>query len=207
MTFLLVSCTLSPRIFLSTTSIQVSGVGKSTLLKTIAELHSGFFPSMSGPATVSLLGRERNDFHPSEWRQSVLYVPQEGSSSLQGTPGDFLAFVASLQGPTLEWLTTQTTTYMGAWGINKPESTLDQPWSKLSGGESQRVLIAISLATMPKVLLLDEPTSALDLETKLKVEESLKQSAKNGCAMIVVSHDEDQMNRLGTMTMSLYVVS
>eukprot|EP00579_Thalassiosira_antarctica_P002085 CAMPEP_0201873864 /NCGR_PEP_ID=MMETSP0902-20130614/6258_1 /ASSEMBLY_ACC=CAM_ASM_000551 /TAXON_ID=420261 /ORGANISM="Thalassiosira antarctica, Strain CCMP982" /LENGTH=659 /DNA_ID=CAMNT_0048400569 /DNA_START=19 /DNA_END=1998 /DNA_ORIENTATION=+ len=192
----------------------VSGIGKSTLLKTIAELNSGFIPSTTSSMTISLSGRDRKLFHPSEWRQRVLYLPQDGSSMLQGTPHSFLTFIAtslhhthSLNPPTLESLASQTTNYMEAWGIQSPLSILSQPWAKLSGGESQRVILAIALATEPKLLLVDEPTSALDLESKLKVEDSLKKSAQNGCAMIVVTHDEDQMRRLGTIRMTLDVVS
>lgn len=191
-----------------------SGIGKSTMLKTIAELNSGFVPSESSSMSISLSGKDRTLFHPSEWRRNVLYVPQTGTSMLPDTPNSFLSFIASSphntqssQPPTLEFLASKTATYLEAWGIQSPQSKLSQPWSKLSGGESQRVLLAIALATSPKILLLDEPTSALDSETKLKVEESLKKTAENGCAMVLVTHDEDQIERIGTMLMSLTEVS
>ncbi len=128
-----------------------------------------------------------------------------GASSLQGTPYDFLLFVVSIHhSHSLQPLILQTTKYMEAWGIQTPEVKLNQTWSKLSGGESQRVLLAIALATRPKLLLLDEATSALDLETKLKVEQSISAS---DCAIILITHDEDQMKRVGTINMSLDVAS
>ena len=98
----------------------------------------------------------------------------------------------------------QTTSYIEAWGIQTPQLKLNQPWSKLSGGESQRVLLAIALSTRPKLLLLDEATSALDVNTRIMVELSLKSS---GCAMILITHDEDQIDRVVTIKLSLDVVS
>jgi len=62
------------------------------------------------------------------------------------------------------------------------------------------------MSTEPTVLLLDEPTGALDLQAKLAVERSLKAIAENGCAIVLVTHDEEQMNRLGTMWLSLDVI-
>jgi thiamine transport system ATP-binding protein len=46
-----------------------------------------------------------------------------------------------------------------------PPGALDNDWSTLSGGEAQRVLVALAMAPRPQVLQLDESASALDLET------------------------------------------
>ncbi|KAL7490626.1 hypothetical protein ACHAWT_000182 [Skeletonema menzelii] len=189
-----------------------SGVGKSTLLKTISMLNTGFTPSSS--PRMSLIGKDRESFQPTRWRKQVLYVPQNGATKLHGTPESFLDFIASShhikhssKASVLETLTSQMINYMEEWNVASPQSKLSQPWMQLSGGESQRILLAIAMSTEPTVLLLDEPSSALDLQAKLAVEKSLKAIAEKGCSIVLVTHDEEQMNRLGTMWLSLDAIA
>ena len=59
----------------------------------------------------------------------------------------------------------------------------------LSGGQQQRVAIARALAMEPRMLLFDEPTSALDPELVGDVLDVMKQLAKDGMTMIVVTHE------------------
>ena len=61
--------------------------------------------------------------------------------------------------------------------------------SQLSGGQQQRVAIARALAMRPAVMLFDEPTSALDPEMIGEVLEVMKELAREGMTMIVVSHE------------------
>ena len=61
--------------------------------------------------------------------------------------------------------------------------------SELSGGQVQRVSIARSLAMDPEVILFDEPTSALDPELTREVLEVMKDLAKSGMTMLVVTHE------------------
>jgi len=61
--------------------------------------------------------------------------------------------------------------------------------SRLSGGQQQRVAIARALAMSPKVMLFDEPTSALDPELIKEVLDVMKDLAKEGMTMIVVTHE------------------
>lgn len=61
--------------------------------------------------------------------------------------------------------------------------------STLSGGQQQRVAIARALAMQPKMLLFDEPTSALDPELVGDVLAVMKQLAKDGMTMVVVTHE------------------
>jgi polar amino acid transport system ATP-binding protein len=60
---------------------------------------------------------------------------------------------------------------------------------QLSGGQQQRVAIARALALRPKVLLFDEPTSALDPELVGEVLETIKELARDGSTMVVVTHE------------------
>ncbi|CAM3322996.1 amino acid ABC transporter ATP-binding protein [Brevibacillus invocatus] len=61
--------------------------------------------------------------------------------------------------------------------------------SSLSGGQKQRVAIARALAMKPEIMLFDEPTSALDPELVGEVLETMKQLAKEGMTMIIVTHE------------------
>jgi cystine transport system ATP-binding protein len=61
--------------------------------------------------------------------------------------------------------------------------------SRLSGGQKQRVAIARALTMEPKVMLFDEPTSALDPELIGEVLEVMKQLAREGTTMLVVTHE------------------
>ncbi|WTL50611.1 amino acid ABC transporter ATP-binding protein [Streptomyces sp. NBC_01497] len=61
--------------------------------------------------------------------------------------------------------------------------------AQLSGGQQQRVAIARALAMDPKVMLFDEPTSALDPEMINEVLEVMRQLARDGMTMIVVTHE------------------
>ena len=61
--------------------------------------------------------------------------------------------------------------------------------SQLSGGQQQRVAIARALATNPRIIYFDEPTSALDPELTSEVLEVMRELAKEGMTMIVVTHE------------------
>jgi len=61
--------------------------------------------------------------------------------------------------------------------------------AELSGGEKQRVAIARALAMNPKIMLFDEPTSALDPEMILEVLEVMRDLAREGMTMLVVTHE------------------
>lgn len=61
--------------------------------------------------------------------------------------------------------------------------------SQLSGGQKQRIAIARTLAMEPDVILFDEPTSALDPEMVGEVLEVMKDLAKDGMTMIIVTHE------------------
>ena len=71
-------------------------------------------------------------------------------------------------------------------GLGEKASAYPQ---QLSGGQKQRVAIVRSLAMEPKVMLFDEPTSALDPEMVGEVLDVMKNLAKNGMTMVVVTHE------------------
>jgi general L-amino acid transport system ATP-binding protein len=72
--------------------------------------------------------------------------------------------------------------------VGIPEQALKYP-AQLSGGQQQRVAIARALAMEPKIMLFDEPTSALDPEMIKEVLDVMRELARSGMTMIVVTHE------------------
>jgi general L-amino acid transport system ATP-binding protein len=72
--------------------------------------------------------------------------------------------------------------------VGIPEQAAKYP-GQLSGGQQQRVAIARSLAMEPRIMLFDEPTSALDPEMIKEVLDVMKELARSGMTMIVVTHE------------------
>jgi general L-amino acid transport system ATP-binding protein len=72
--------------------------------------------------------------------------------------------------------------------VRIPEQARKYP-GQLSGGQQQRVAIARALAMQPRVMLFDEPTSALDPEMIAEVLEAMKELARSGMTMVVVTHE------------------
>lgn len=67
----------------------------------------------------------------------------------------------------------------------------DRPFSDLSGGEAQRLMLARAVATQPSLLLVDEPTAQLDRVSARAVNAVLARLAEAGAIVVVASHDAD----------------
>ena len=75
-------------------------------------------------------------------------------------------------------------------GVNEPEKRVKQYPYELSGGMRQRVMIAMSLACEPDILIADEPTTALDVTIQAQILELMQSLQKKlGMAIIMVTHD------------------
>ncbi|MCL2092240.1 MAG: ATP-binding cassette domain-containing protein [Micrococcales bacterium] len=69
----------------------------------------------------------------------------------------------------------------------------DHPFSALSGGEAQRLMLARAVAASPDVLLVDEPTAQLDRSSARTVNQTMGKIAGSGSIVVVATHDQDTM--------------
>jgi len=177
-----------------------SGAGKSTLLQGLA----GLLPFDQGAMMFGSADWKTNVTTYStsaEWRRNVRYVAQS-KVNIPGTPADMIEQASRLK--TWQYSPEKTrelvediVAYLEEWGVATPDAALRKEWSQLSGGESQRILIAMTLASRPSFILFDEATSALDKTSKMAVERSVRQFVFEGRGGVLwISHDEDQANRM-----------
>ena len=89
---------------------------------------------------------------------------------------------------------TRAAALLGRLGLAEHAAKLP---SQLSGGQQQRVAIARALSMDPLVMLFDEPTSALDPELVDEVLQTMRQLARSGMTMIVVTHELDFAREVG----------
>ena len=81
---------------------------------------------------------------------------------------------------------------------------LDKDCEEMSGGERQRLYIAIYLSFKPKVVLLDEPTSALDEKnSRIVIDNILSFSRENEITLLIVSHDNDLANDFADIVVNI----
>ncbi len=76
------------------------------------------------------------------------------------------------------------------------ESKASSTWRRLSGGEKQRMLLALALAARPRVAFLDEPTSGVDINGRDAIRHIINDLSANGTAVILATHELDEAERL-----------
>lgn len=169
-----------------------SGSGKSLTLRAICGLLPDGVRRSSGLAHMIGPGGSTVDA-PTQLGRGIAMVFQEPMISLNPTMriGDLVTI-----GPRSQGLLTRARAHeraielMHEVGIADPERR-SRAWPhELSGGLRQRVMIAMALATEPRILLCDEPTTALDVSVQdqiLRLLLGLKES--RGLAMVLVTHD------------------
>lgn len=154
-----------------------SGSGKSLFLRMVADLDPN-------TGEVALDGAARQTVSPTDWRRRVPYVAAES-----GWWRDRVAehFAEGRLAAARE---------LGA-RVGLADELFDGPVLRLSTGEKQRLAILRALVLEPPVLLLDEPTAPLDPDSTRQVEQVLKERLQGGMALVVVTHDARQAERLG----------
>lgn len=170
-----------------------SGSGKSTLLRAINHLErvDGGFISVDG----DLVGYEQ--------KGDVLYELKE-KDILKRRADIGMVFQSFNLFPHLTVLENLIEAPIQVRGVNREDATqlaqellarvglsdkINAYPRQLSGGQQQRVAIARALALRPKVLLFDEPTSALDPELVGEVLDVIKELARTGTTLVIVTHE------------------
>lgn len=156
-----------------------SGTGKSTLLR----LFNGTLSPSSG--NILYLGNDIDTMDMIKLRQEILLISQSVYLFDTTIKENFRQFYdyRDLIPPSEE----EMKYFLDLCLI---PFSLDNDCTTMSGGEKQRIYIAIFLSFKPKVLMLDEPTSALDKENSNKVMENIITYCKvNEVTVVVVSHD------------------
>ncbi|MDQ1301414.1 MAG: peptide/nickel transport system ATP-binding protein [Chloroflexota bacterium] len=91
-------------------------------------------------------------------------------------------------------------------GIANPSQRIDEYPFQLSGGMRQRAMIAMAIATNPKVLICDEPTTALDVSVQAQILSLLKDlQRQNGMAIIFITHDLAVISQIAHRVIVMYL--
>ena len=155
--------------------IGPNGVGKSTLFKTIVGLEplDGGTLKVGETVKISYVDQNRANIDP---EKTLWEVVSDGLDYIQ---------VGNVEMP--------SRAYVSAFGFKGPDQ--QQKAGVLSGGERNRLNLALTLKQGGNLLLLDEPTNDLDVETLASLENALLEFP--GCA-VVVSHDRWFLDRVAT---------
>lgn len=139
-----------------------------------------------------LVGRTEREFRALRGRE-IARVPQHPMTALNPIfpVGRQLGYLLkSYRGMNRAQARSEATMLLGRLGIPEPERLLKRYPHELSGGTCQRVLIAMSMACRPRLIIADEITSALDVTTQATILECLTDLCREtGTALLLITHD------------------
>ncbi len=158
-----------------------NGAGKTTLSKIIMGIEKNF------TGEIYLFNKNIKELSLSEIAKDIYYCFQNPSRQLFcETVYEEMAFSLKYQNKSLDNIEKILKDF-GLWHLK------DEYPMNLSGGEKQRLVIAVGIALEPKFLILDEPTSSLDIDNIDKLIRILK-SLEIG--MLIISHDKYFINSI-----------
>ncbi|MBN2126365.1 MAG: ABC transporter ATP-binding protein [Deltaproteobacteria bacterium] len=163
--------------------LGANGCGKTTLLRCL----SGALRLERG--NVLLEGKDSRSLSPVQVARRIGIVFQEHSAPF---PYSVLEVVRMGRAPHLGLFSRpsgrDTRIAQGALEAVGMDHLRDKPYTRISGGERQLVLIARTLAQEPDVILLDEPTSHLDLRNQARVLGIIRRLAEGGMSVVMSTH-------------------
>ena len=163
--------------------IGPSGSGKSTFLRCL----NGLEEIDSGSIVIDGIPLDDNKKNRLEIREEVGMVFQSFNLFPHKTVIENITLAQRLVRKK-SWVDAKRSAMDLLEKVNIPEKAESYP-AELSGGQQQRVAIARALAMHPKIMLFDEATSALDPEMIGEVLDVMKNLAKEGMTMVVVTHE------------------
>ncbi len=182
-----------------TAIIGPSGCGKSTMLRAFNRMNE-LVPSAWAKGEVLYHGKNiyDTDVDPVEVRRRIGMVFQK-PNPFPKSIYDNVSWGARINGYTgnMDDLVERSLRNAALW--DEVKDKLDQNGLSLSGGQQQRLCIARAIAVKPDIILMDEPASALDPIATLKIEELMRELAKN-YTIIVVTHNMQQAARVSDIT-------
>jgi len=182
-----------------TAIIGPSGCGKSTMLRAFNRMND-LIPSAHANGEILYKGKNIYDpeVDPVEIRRRIGMVFQK-PNPFPKSIYDNVAWGARINGyqGDMDQLVEQSLRSAALW--DEVKDKLDQNGLSLSGGQQQRLCIARAIAVLPEIILMDEPASALDPIATLKIEELMRELAKN-YTIIVVTHNMQQAGRVSDFT-------
>ena len=158
----------------------VSGCGKTSLLKSFL----GLTPLVGGSIKVG--GDMLNEATCSAIRKQIAYLPQDLALPYE-TVGEAVRQVLKIDGMNMHSSTPLLCENLAKLGLD--EELLDKRVAEISGGQRQRLMLAVLSLLDRKVWLLDEPTAALDKASRDYVIEFLIEQQGRGKTIVAVSHD------------------
>ncbi|TAK56987.1 MAG: phosphate ABC transporter ATP-binding protein [Dehalococcoidia bacterium] len=184
-----------------TAIIGPSGCGKSTLLRCINRMHE----VVKGARVEGsiLVGGQRiygADVDPADVRQRIGMVFQRPNPFPTMCVWDNVGVGPKLLGHGGSELSDIIETALKRAGLwDEVRDKLRSPAIELSGGQQQRLCIARCIAVRPEVILMDEPCSALDPAATIRIEDLMRELARE-YAVIIVTHNMHQAARVSDYT-------